>query len=192
MIKYFTNLSELKMAAKRYKADPLAKRMAIAGVGSQEKPEYILFLDANKNDPGFHVTVENSNKTVEEFVRLDDDDWIGKVKKLTEYYNAEFLEEPETETVYYCTNPDCPENGLITEPLLEESGKMVCPSCGEELSEEEDLVNQGMAYERAMEILNSIFLFCSGEEAFEEALNNVEVTDDEVELIEEFEYWEVK
>lgn len=173
MVKYFLNLSKLKIYAEMFKNNPtLTKRPLIAVIGSSEDPLYLVFLDTNKYSPGFKLSVESAiNFEVEEYVFLNDDNWIEVVKRTVDYYNKGLdgtgspEEDDGEDCEYICDNPKCVEYGNVVDVIKDEFGRIICPHCGDEISvgsfikgpsededEEDDEENEEIDRERLAEI----------------------------------------
>ncbi len=132
----------------------LCGRSLIAMVGTEEEGAlYGFFLERVPGRIVCNVIVEGAKDNTMVTIPCTVDEAIDVLKEEIARYSEEKIEDDEEEeTKYYCNNPDCSERGLITEPIMSEKGKMICPFCYEQLDEIELNV---ISYERLMEIADA-------------------------------------
>ena len=139
MIKYFINLAKVRGYAEKYNGNKTKEeRPLIAAVGTDKTPVYLIFLDVMNVIDGYKLVVEKTDGTVQEHVFLDSDNWIKKIKRVAERYNFWFdeedlTEEEKNECTAVCNNPECVEFGNQVDIIRDEMGRLICPSCGEEI-----------------------------------------------------------
>ena len=154
MIKYFLNLNKLKEYADKYKNIPGAKTPLIAAIGPDmdKQPAYLLFLDILEVIDGLQVKVVRViDKKTEELVYIgrNTDHWIEKIKRTAEHYDKKFDDEEDdgkNECTSICDNPDCVEYGNQVDVIKDESGKIICPHCGEEIGAEGESPDEDESY----------------------------------------------
>lgn len=177
MVKYFINLSKIKECAKEFLKNPRKEnRPLIAAVGPKEKPEYLFFLDVTCMKNSFKISVEHAdNLSIEEYIFLDDEDWMQKIKKAVTRYDRFYEEEEEfkkfnNSCTAICQNPECVEYGNMVDIISDAMGRKVCPNCGEVIedralteSPDEDDVDEDdfeeIDRERLLEITYNLILF---------------------------------
>jgi hypothetical protein len=136
----------------------------IAVIGTEKKPIYAVFYKKSASGLSYCITVESpANIVYREFVNPSKAKKIAKriIETYTEVVEAmeeNDKEEPD-EVTYYCNNPDCGAKGVITEPIMDEAGKMTCPFCGKELDEEEVDYDFDIKYDRLMEIAGILLTY---------------------------------
>lgn len=134
----------------------------VAVIGTNEKPMYALFYNKGVVGNIFFLTVESPEDVVcQQWVgpttaietAIDLIDGYQKIVERVELMGEDATEEDDEEVQeYYCNNPDCGAKGLITEPMSNELGKMICPFCGEILDEEEIDYQYEVDFDRLIEI----------------------------------------
>lgn len=135
--------------------------VACIGLDTEQAPRYALFVTRGSVGLYWSVSLENKDGVCNtEWVDASEltkkvDAMINVAKGLCGDIGKE-EDEDEDDIIYYCNNSNCPEKGIIVEPLMEEDGTMVCPSCGTPLDFEE---NEEIEYGRLVEITQILLAY---------------------------------